>query len=139
MTEIKRLKQGDEELAQGIVDKFWPQSQLNDEFFKKETNYFLAAYVEGAFAGFIYAYELDRIDGAKPMMFLYSIDVLAEYRRQGIGKMLIEELKKICTIHNVSKMFVLTYEENEPAMKLYQSTGGKRVSPDNVLFVYKEE
>jgi ribosomal protein S18 acetylase RimI-like enzyme len=139
MIEVKRLKQGDEELAREIIAGFWPDGQLKDEFFSKETNYLLAGYVDGVFAGFLYAYELDRIDQQNPMMFLYSIDVLAEYRRQGIGKRLIEEIKSICTERRVCKMFVLTHEGNEPAMRLYQSTGGKRDIPDNVLFEYKEK
>ncbi|MBA7602903.1 hypothetical protein ES703_09999 [subsurface metagenome] len=139
MIEIKRLHRGDEELAQKIVKKFWPEGQLNDECLKKETNYLLAAYLDGTFAGFAYAYELDRIEKKQPMMFFYSIDVLPNFRRQGIGKRLIKELKRICTDRNVSKMYVLTDEENEAAMRLYRSTGGKRVLPDNVLFIYKDE
>jgi len=139
MIEIKRLHRGDEELAQEIVKQFWPQGQLNDEFLSKEPNYLLAAYVDNALAGFAYAYELDRIEQERPMMFFYSIDVLSEYQKQGIGKRLIEELKRICADRNVCKMYVLTDEENEAAMNLYQSTGGERVYPDNVLFVYKEE
>ncbi|TET23892.1 MAG: GNAT family N-acetyltransferase [Candidatus Stahlbacteria bacterium] len=139
MIEIKRLHRGDEELAQEIVKQFWPEGQLNDECLKKETNYLLASYLDGTFAGFLYAYELDRLEQDKPMMFFYSIDVLPEFRQQGIGKRLIKELKRICTDRNVSKMYVLTDEENEAAMRLYRSTGGKRVMPDNVLFIYKDE
>lgn len=136
--EVKRLQKGDEELTQEIVDQFWPGSKLNDEFLSKETNYLIAAYVDEVFAGFLYAYELDRIEQQRPMMFFYSIDVLNQYRRQGIGKRLIEELKHICAERNVSKMYVLTDEANVVAMKLYESTGSKRILPDNVLFVYKE-
>jgi len=131
------LKHGDEESAREIVNRFWPEGKLNAEFFTKETNYLLAAYVDNVFAGFLYAYELDRFDGIEPMMFLYSIDVLPEYRRLGVAKRLITELKRICAERSVCKMFVLTHEENQPAMKLYQSTKGKRELPDNVLFVYK--
>lgn len=139
MIEIKRLHRGDEELAQEIVKQFWPEGQLNDECLVNQTNYLLAAYVNSALAGFAYAYELDRIEKKQPMMFFYSIDVLPNFRRQGIGKRLIKELKRICTDRNVSKMYVLTDEENEAAMRLYRSTGGKRVMPDNVLFIYKDE
>jgi len=139
MIEIKRLQNGDGELAQEIVDKFWPDGQLNRKFLSKETNYLLAAYVDGTLAGFLYAYELDRIEQERPMMFFYSIDVLQDFRRQGIGKRLIEELKQICFDRNVCKMYVLTDEVNTAAMRLYESTGGKRKLPDNVLFEYRFE
>jgi GNAT superfamily N-acetyltransferase len=67
------------------------------------------------------------------------LDVLPEYQRQGVGKRLISELKKICRERNVSKMYVLTEESNTAAMNLYKSTGGKRIIPDSVVFLYKEE
>ncbi len=110
-------------------------SEVNDEFLLNHMNYLLAAYVDNSLAGFTYAYELDWIDRREPMMFFYSIDVLSEYRQQGIGKRLVQELKRICTERSVSKMFVLTDEGNTAAMRLYQFTGGKRVLPDNVLFL----
>jgi ribosomal protein S18 acetylase RimI-like enzyme len=137
MIEVKRIRGGDETPAREVVAAFWPEGKLNDEFLGKETNYLLAAYVDGVFAGFLYAYELERLETDRPMMFFYSIDVLEAYRRRGVAARLIGELKRICAERNVSKMYVLTDEANVAAMKTYQSTGGERVSPDNVLFVYK--
>jgi ribosomal protein S18 acetylase RimI-like enzyme len=136
--DVKRLGHGDEDLTREVVAAFWPEGKLNEGFFTKETNYLLAAYVDGAFAGFLYAYELERLETDRPMVFFYSIDVVEAYRRRGVAARLIGELKRICAERNVSKMYVLTDEANAAAMKTYQSTGGERVSPDNVLFVYKE-
>jgi aminoglycoside 3-N-acetyltransferase I len=138
MIDVKRLDKGDEDPAREVVAAFWPEARPNDEFFTKETNYLLVAYVDGAFAGFLYAYELERLETARPMVFLYSVDVLESYRRRGIATRLIEKLKRICAGRNVSKMYVLTDEANVAAMKTYRSTGGERVLPDNVLFVYKD-
>ncbi|NLI98247.1 GNAT family N-acetyltransferase [bacterium] len=138
MIEIKRLTQDDVNLVTEIVSRFWPQGKLNGDFLKKDSNHLLVAYVEGNLAGFLYAYELERIETDKPMMFFYSIDVLPEYHRKGIGKRLISELKLICSERHVSKMYVLTDEANVAAMKLYESTGGLRQSPDSLLFLYKE-
>lgn len=138
MIKIRRIRQADETLAREVITNFWPRGQLNDECLANQTNYLLAAYVDNSLAGFAYAYELDRMEQERPMMFFYSIDVLPRYRQQGIGKRLIGELKRICAERNVFKMYVLTDEENVAAMNLYKSTGGKRVMPDNVLFIYKE-
>lgn len=60
--EVKRLKRSDEALAQEIVSRFWPKGKLNPEFLAGDANYLLAAYVDGAFAGFLYAYELERVE-----------------------------------------------------------------------------
>lgn len=139
MIEVKRLRRGDEELASEIVAKFWSKGRLNEGFLSKDANFLIAAYVEDNLAGFLYAYELERVETDRPMMFLYSIDVLPEYQSQGVGKSLISELKKICRERNVTKMFVLTEEANTAAMRLYESTGGRRQSPDAVMFAYKED
>lgn len=83
MIEIKRLTKGDEIQVQEIVARFSPKSKFNERFLAGEGNYLLAAYVDDAFAGFLYAYELERIETDKPMMFFYSIDVLPEYHGKG--------------------------------------------------------
>ncbi|UCE26059.1 MAG: GNAT family N-acetyltransferase [Candidatus Coatesbacteria bacterium] len=137
MAEIKRLRSGDEGLAREIVGNFYPDGTLNEGFLSDGRNYLLAAYVNGELAGFLYAYELPRLDRPEPMMFLYSIDVLPEYREKGVGKKLIEELKFICVERGFMKMYVITGEENEAAMRLYESAGGRRCADDDIVFVWE--
>jgi ribosomal protein S18 acetylase RimI-like enzyme len=93
--------------------------------------------VDGEFAGFLYAYELARLEREAPMMFLYSIDVLPERREKGVGKKLIEKLKSVCAGRGFMKMYVITGEENEAAVRLYESVGGKRQAEDDVIFVWE--
>jgi ribosomal protein S18 acetylase RimI-like enzyme len=135
--EVERLTTGDEDRAREIIDAFYPAGEFNEDFLSDRRNYLLAAYVDGEFAGFLYAYELARLEREAPMMFLYSIDVLPECREKGVGKKLIEELKSICAERGFMKMYVITGEENEAAKKLYGSAGGVRPAEDDVVFVWE--
>jgi ribosomal protein S18 acetylase RimI-like enzyme len=59
------------------------------------------------------------------MMFLYEAGVLAQYRRRGLGRALVEELKRLARESDCRKMFVPTQASNEAAMALYRSAGGE--------------
>jgi ribosomal protein S18 acetylase RimI-like enzyme len=137
MIEVKRLTKGDEGRARDVVKEFYPDGAFNEAFLYDERNYLIAAYVDGEFAGFLYAYELARLEREAPMMFLYSIDVLPERREKGVGKKLIEKLKSVCAGRGFMKMYVITGEENEAAVRLYESVGGKRQAEDDVIFVWE--
>jgi ribosomal protein S18 acetylase RimI-like enzyme len=140
--EVKRLKPGDEEEAGRIAERWYSGKGEVAEyraFLSEKENYILAAYSEGELAGFLIGYELKRLETSQPMMLLYTIDVLPEYQRKGVGKKLVNDLKRLCTRRGALKMFVITNESNQPAMALYSSTGGKRESTDDVVFVYRAD
>jgi ribosomal protein S18 acetylase RimI-like enzyme len=137
MIEIERLTTGDEDKVRDVIEAFYPSGALNEAFLYDERNYLLTAYVDGEFAGFLYAYELARLEREAPMMFLYSIDVLSAHRGKGVGKKLIEKLKSVCVGRGFMKMYVITGEDNEAAVKLYESVGGHRCADDDVVFVWE--
>jgi ribosomal protein S18 acetylase RimI-like enzyme len=56
-------------------------------------------------------------------MHLYDITVVKKHRQRGIGTALIEQLKSICSMKPMMKMFVGTNRSNESAVGLYQKTG----------------
>jgi len=86
------------------------------------------AEVHGEPAGFAYAHVLQRIDGAT-MVFLYELEVDERFRRRGLGCELVEEAKRLAAGR---RMFVLTDENNETAMRTYAAAGGE-YQPD-VIF-----
>lgn len=142
MIEIKRLVTGDEGEVRRIAE-LWYSGRGEDSVYRallsEERTYTLAAYFDGELAGFLVGYELSRLDTSRPMMLLYTIDVLPRFQRKGIGKKLVRELKRICVRRGVLKMFVITNESNPSAMSLYRSTKGQRESRDDVVFVYRED
>jgi len=133
--QIRRLVTGDEEAAVRVVQevKFAEdgivgvsvESACMRTFLADDHNYLIIASAGDEPVGFILAYELPRVDGPRPMMFLYEIGVAESHRRKGIGRALVEELKRHCTTSDCCKMFVPTRASNEAAMALYRSAGGE--------------
>ena len=90
---------------------------------------------EGEVIGFSYAYVLPRFQHTE--LLIYSVDVHEGHRRSGVGRALIERLKTLCADRGWAAMWVLTNESNAPAMALYQSAGGVRPNPDDVMFDFR--
>jgi len=114
-----------------------PYEVIKPKFVENDNNILLVAMLNTEICGFLYAYFLERIDGDKPMLFLYSIDVFPDFQRKGIATKLISKLKEIAKSHNCCEIFVMTNERNEAAMRLYRKTGGRRGDADDVLFTYE--
>jgi len=139
---IERLGIEDERKALEIVQVFQFKVQkdsLNKEFLSDKKNILIGAYRENQLVGFLYGYSLPRIERENPLMFLYSIAVIPEYRSKGIAKKMVKYFKEICNKNNCMKMFLITNESNIAAMALYKATKGKRKCTDDVIFTYVDE
>ena len=97
----------------------------------------LVAEVERDPAGQILGYILKRWDSGRPMLFLYSIEVVESYRRKGVARELVREFQRIGTEAGCGGSFVLTNESNAPAMQMYRALGGTRTNPDDVMFEWQ--
>jgi ribosomal protein S18 acetylase RimI-like enzyme len=66
---------------------------LTDEcmtnFLSNPDNYLIIAIDDNIVAGFVVAYELQRVDRNQKLMFLYEIGVLKTHRKKGIGTVLM--------------------------------------------------
>ena len=108
-------------------------------FLARAENILIVAEDEGAPAGFLLAYVLDRVDRDRRMVCLYEIGVVAACRRRGIGRAMLEELKAWCGRENVMKAWVITDRGNAAAMRLYAAAGGRPDAGDDVVFVWGGE
>ena len=139
---IMRLTTDEWEKAQASITLFWdtaPSQETIVKFLSNSQNILLSAELDNSLVGQLIGYILDRWDKDEPMLFLYSIDVVETYQRQGVGTALIETAKKLGRTQSCSEAFVFTNASNVAAMQLYQSTGGKRSNPDDVvMFDYDE-
>lgn len=86
----------------------------------------IVALHDGKVIGGVTGYELPMYIEETKELFLYEIAVEPEYRKQGIGRALIEALKKLCLEKGIKVIFVGTWMTNVEAIGLYGSTGGKR-------------
>ncbi|WP_346887453.1 GNAT family N-acetyltransferase [Clostridium sp. UBA1056] len=83
-----------------------------NKFLANENNYFLVAIENQCVVGYAMAYCQNRVDMTRDMMCLYEIGVLKKLRRQGIGRVLINELIEICHNINAIKMWIPTNKHN---------------------------
>lgn len=133
---ITRLTTDEWEKAQASITLFWdtaPSQETIVKFLSNSQNILLSAELDEELVGQVIGYILDRWDKDESMLFLYSIDVAETYRRKGIGTSLIQDVKKLGRAQGCFEAFVFTNESNLAAMQLYQSTGGKRSNPDDVV------
>lgn len=133
---ITRLTTDEWKKAQASITLFWdtvPSQETIVKFLSNSQNILLSAESDDALVGQVIGYILERWDRDEPMLFLYSIDVVESERRKGIGTALIATIRKLGRIQDCSEAFVFTNCSNIAAMQLYQSTGGKKSNPDDVV------
>jgi len=120
-TTVRRLGPGDEDVVRELAEGAAHTALLADEH-----TTFLAAFQGKKPIGFVYGYELLRMDGAPSMLFVYELGVDEAFRRQGIATMLMTELEQIARSRGIAEGFVLTEPDNVAANSLYESLGGER-------------
>jgi ribosomal protein S18 acetylase RimI-like enzyme len=107
-----------------------PTDEFASMFLEGGGSHCLIAYVEGTAAGFVTGIELRHPDKA-PEMLLYELGVDPEFRGRGIGRSLVAELQTIAAERGYRGMWVLTEEDNEPAIATYRSSGAR--DPETAL------
>jgi GNAT superfamily N-acetyltransferase len=134
---VQRATQADEaEVAR--FDEAFDNRVLLDEtrrFLSDDRHHLVLGYVQDRPAGFASAVEVFHPD-KRSELFLNEIDVVEGERRRGVARALIEELKQIGRELGCVNMWVLTDEDNAPAMALYRTTGGKWDGNPSVMFEY---
>lgn len=146
LTEIKKLNAEDVELAKELFLFFQvddnvqhpviPSDNYIHTLLSRHSFHVIIALQNGMVTGGLTAYELDMYKESVTEVFLYEIAVKPAYRKQGIGKRLIRFLKQSCAAKGIHEMYVGTEKNNLPAIKLYESTGGKEEKI--AWFVYEE-
>jgi aminoglycoside 3-N-acetyltransferase I len=117
-----------------------PSAAYLSTFLSRAENVLIVALQNDQPVGYIVAYLLDRVDRDQRMMFLYEIGVAESHRRRGFGKKLVAQLKSVCRMHDVMKMWVPTGRSNVAATRLYASTGATPLpSGDEVTYAYSRE
>jgi len=139
-TQVSRITKFEGNIIKHLFEKAGEsRPEPNPRFFEDEKNIMLVSRTDGVMSGFLWAYILDSPDRPFPKLFLYSIDVFEQFKRRGIGTLLIQHLKESARAHNCYKMFVPTSKTNLAAVALYRGTGGIAEDDDGVSFLYDHE
>lgn len=143
--EIKKLSPNDIALAMKLFlwfqedDGIKNPTTASDKYLKnllsRDDFHTIIAISGNTIVGGLTAYELVGYKDEEKEMYLFEMGVEKSYRRQGIGTALIQKLKEICREKEIEEMFVGAWADNNPAVKLYENTGGKGI--EVVEFTYK--
>jgi len=71
------------------------------------------------------------------MMYIHQVEVLPEFRQKGIGKQLMEGFIELCKNNNCGRLFLITNKSNVAALTLYERSGGKAPSEDDIVFTFE--
>jgi aminoglycoside 3-N-acetyltransferase I len=75
--------------------------------------------------GGLVAYVLEKYEQERSEIYIYDLAVAEEFRRQGIARKLINELKRLGKAIGSWVIFVQADRVDLPAVRLYQSLGAQ--------------
>ncbi len=141
---VKRLATGDARLAYDTIRALKEPAGASDlsvelyqGFLARPENVLIVATREERPAGFLLAYRLDRVDGARRMICLYEIEVHEAFQRQGVGRRMLETLKEHCRRIDATEIWAITHRSNRAAIGLFTHAGGKPAPEgDDVVVVF---
>ena len=131
---VGRLVPGEGEMWRNAVSKLVPGEDRSNELLSSaeaeaalaDTRcYLLVTEIGGELVGLLSAYRLPDVECGGSLVYLYDIEVSADYRRQGIGKLMIQRLIALCEEDDVDLIWAGTEVSNEAARRAFESTGAK--------------
>lgn len=133
--DIRRVGPGDLQLVLGSGHLFDapPHPGWTEDFLSRAGHHLLLADVDGVPAGFVTGVEIAHPDKGIEML-LYELGVDEAFRRRGIGRALVEELKTLARDVGCSGMWVPVEQRNDVATALYRATGADDPEPGTTLW-----
>jgi ribosomal protein S18 acetylase RimI-like enzyme len=140
--EFRRLRAGDEPLLADMLMDFRKEcTSLTraGNFLSSGTNYIFACINNHKVIGFVLGYRLPRFDAQADRLYIHEVGVFKEYKRQGIGKKLMEMTLNLCRDEGLSKAFLITNKSNTAANKLYLGANGNADNDDDIVYYFDSE
>ena len=131
---IRRLGAQDRRLARStfalMVEVFGePPAALSDQYLDvllaRPEFWTFAALQNNTVVGGLTAHTLMMTAFEGTEVFVYDIAVAADHQRQGIGRRLIDALRREAREIGISTIFVLADDEDREALEFYKALGGK--------------
>jgi ribosomal protein S18 acetylase RimI-like enzyme len=122
--EIWVLRPGDDRLVAAASHLFDgpARPEATARFLAEDGHHLLVAYEGERAVGFVSGVEVTHPDKGTEM-FLYELAVDGPFRRQGIGRSLVECLAALARDAGCYGMWVVTDHDNEAARATYDGTG----------------
>ncbi|PTM04189.1 MAG: GNAT family N-acetyltransferase [Bacteroidetes bacterium] len=114
------------------ISDYMSAQKFLTERIKNNQSVIFIAYEEENAVGFTQLFPLFSSVSMEPMYLLNDLFIEDNYRNQGIGKLLIDEAKKLCQNLNYKGLAIQTASDN-PAQHLYERLGFEK-DPDLHFF-----
>ncbi|MDQ3749371.1 MAG: GNAT family N-acetyltransferase [Acidobacteriota bacterium] len=123
------------QIDDGVVNPTAASDEYLNNLLSRDDFHVIVAIENEMVIGGLTAYELAMCKEETTEIFLYEIGVEPLHRKKGVARALVEFLKEISRVKGITYMFVGTEADNTPAIRLYETTGGK--CEDIAWFVYE--
>ncbi len=108
---------------------------ISKRFQKKDSNYIFVVADDDIVIGYAYGYALETFNGIKPILFIFSVDVLPQSQEKGYGSNLLSFIVKYAKENGFSECFVITERSNPRACRVYEKAGFVADHNDDVVYV----
>ena len=106
------------------------------EFLSDPRHHLVVAVDRGVVVGFVSSVHYIHPDKAAPELWINEVGVADGHRQRGIGKAIMQATLDLARTLGCTEAWVVTERSNEPAMRLYASSGGREGAPDQVVFSF---
>src|SRR4051794_6355713 len=88
-----------------------------------DRSYLYAAICDGVVSGYTLAYRFPSLYASEYLAYLYDMEVSPEFRRQGIGRSLLESVLEQLKADGVKEVWLGTAVDNVEGQHFFHSTG----------------
>lgn len=104
-----------------------PSDSYLAEFLKMQNHIVLIVENDGKLVGGLVAYVLNKFEQQRKEIYVYDLAVASDAQRQGIGRKLMTEIRRIAKIEEAYVVY-LQADEGDDAVHFYRSLGPKEES-----------
>jgi aminoglycoside 3-N-acetyltransferase I len=132
--EVRKLSKENIDLFKNVLQVFesvfelqhytMPEDAYLQSLLSKEDFFVFAALLNGQVVGGLTAYLFPQYYSPQPLVYVYDLAVSTTYQRQGIGRELMNAVFEAVTGVGAEEVFVQADEEDDHALKFYQSLNG---------------
>lgn len=101
-----------------------PSNSHLEELVRDDRTNLLVALLKDKVIGYALSYKFPSLYSSEYIAYLYDIEVLQPYKRQGVGRLLIESLLSQLKSEGVSELWLGTATDNVEGQAFFSSTGG---------------
>jgi ribosomal protein S18 acetylase RimI-like enzyme len=106
---------------------------ISNRFYNRESKIIVAEQANISLIGFCQLYPTFCSVEAKPIYVLYDLFITPSFRKNGVGRMLLESAEQKAIADGKSRMDLTTAKTNKAAQSVYESLGWVR---DEIFFAY---